>query len=310
MQEKVKISPKHVFLHLFSIIMLYATTISLLTLAFQYINVLLPDALADAGFISTYSFDLIRTSLASILVVFPLLILVSVFLNKSYKKDPEVREMKSRRWLIYFTLFAAALIIVVDLTRIIWVFLGGEITLRFILKSVAVLLLTGIIFFYYLQDVRQDKAIPRVKYFVLEVSAMVLLMVVSGFFIVGSPQKERMRRFDDQRISSLQNIQWEIINYWQRKQALPTKLADLNNDISGFMVSQDPQTGEPYEYNVLKKDSFQLCATFDLSSAGQAGAGREPVSVPVGYSQNWDHAAGRVCFDRTVDAQLYPPIKN
>ena len=70
-----------------------------------------------------------------------------------------------------------------------------------------------------------------------------------------------------------------------------------------------------YEYSI--KDSatlsFELCATFSQPSQSNQQAISNmtfPVAgVPGSYNQNWNHAAGRVCFERTIDKQLYPPLK-
>ena len=120
-------------------------------------------------------------------------------------------------------------------------------------------------------------------------------------------------QFDQQKVSDLQGIQSQIVNYWQRKQFCLLPLSDLNDPISGYIVPADPQTKANYEYNV--KDaanlSFELCATFnkqgnDMYASPVAPA---PVSVPVGsVTQNWQHSVGRVCFERTIDKQLYPPL--
>lgn len=189
---QTKVSPKHVFLHLFAIIMLYLSTANFITLIFQYINILVPDKLSQIGYQAFYRSSLIRFSISSIVIVFPALILISWLLNKNYKKEPAVRDMKTRKWLIYFTLFLAGLVIVGDLISIIWNFLGGEITIRFILKSLSMLFVSGLIFGYYLWDVRREfpKTNAKLKYFVWSVSALVLIVVITGFFLIGSPQKK------------------------------------------------------------------------------------------------------------------------
>ena len=33
----------------------------------------------------------------------------------------------------------------------------------------------------------------------------------------------------------------------------------------------------------------------------------QPMAVK-GQTDNWQHSAGRVCFERTIDKQLYPPF--
>jgi hypothetical protein len=307
-----KVSPKHVFLHLFAIVMLYLSTASFVTLAFQYINILLPDKLSQIGYYQiTYSYDLIRFAISSIIIVFPTLILISWLLNRNYKKDLAVRDMKIRKWLIYFTVFLAGLVIIGDLISIIWNFLGGEITIRFILKSLAVLFTSGLIFGYYLWDVRREfpSTNAKLKYFVWPVSGLILAVVITGFFLIGSPQQERTRRFDEERVYNLQSIQSEIVNYWVKKRVLPENLSILENSITGYKVPTDPQTDNSYEYNIKGLEKFELCAVFGLTS-DSINLEPAPVAMTRGdYNQNWQHETGKVCFERTIDKDLYPPLK-
>ena len=296
-----KISPKHVFLHLFVIIMLYAATINFLTLAFQYINVWVPDTLSEINFYTQNQYhNTIRFALAFFIIIFPVFILTSWSLNRSYLKNPAVKDMKTRKWLIYFTLFTAALIIIGDLVRIVFVFLEGEITTRFILKAISVLFVIIVIFGYYLWDIKRTKAFKRHKQFVLAIVIIALITIIAGFFIIGSPKTERLQRLDLERVQSLSNIQWQIINYWQKKERLPEQLSDLEDEISGYTVPTDPITKEPYEYQTKGDETFELCATFDL--AGQ----KEEIRMPR-YEQSWQHGLGRICFERTIDKELYPP---
>jgi len=311
-KQPEKVSPKHVFLHLFSISMLYLATINVLTLIFQFINQTIKDKLIAGNEFAVYnSHNLVRFALASIIIVFPLFIWGSWYLNRLYLKIPQVRQMKIRKWLIYLTLFIVALVIVGDFIRIVWGFLGGEITLRFILKALAVLIFSGSIFGYYLWDVRREAPSKRSKYFAWIAGVIVLTLIVIGFILTGSPKQERLMRFDYQRVDALNNIQYQIIYYWQSKQRLPQTLQMLEDPINGFMTPTDPQTGKPYEYTVKGENAFELCAEFNLPSNVQTNI-VEPKIIPVmpGYSApNWNHEAGRFCFERTIDKELYPPFK-
>lgn len=310
--QNEKVSPKHVFLHLFSISMLYLMTINVLTLIFQFINQVIKDPLVFGSddFTLYYSHNLVRFALASIIIVFPLFIWGSWYLNKIYLKIPQVRQMKTRKWLIYLTLFIVALVIVGDFIRIVWGFLGGEITLRFILKAFAVFITSGCIFSYYLWDVRREAPSKRSKYFAWLTGVVILILIVFGFVLIGSPKQERLMRFDYQRISSLQEIQYQIINYWQSKERLPQKLQDLEDPISGFVAPRDPQSGKSYEYVIKGDNVFELCAEFNLPNNNQPNIA-EPKVLPVIISSvsNWNHPAGSFCFERTIDKELYPPFK-
>lgn len=308
-----KVSPKHVFLHLFVIIMLYAATINFLTLVFQYTNVWVPDPLADADYYSYNNYlNIIRFGLAAFIVIFPVFILTSWFLNKSYLKNPAVKDMKIRKWLIYFTLFIAALVIIGDLVRIVLVFLEGELTLRIIIKALSVLVVTGVIFGYYLWDVKRTKPFKNHRYFVWLIIIVAIIAIAAGFFIIGSPQKERLRRFDQQKIDNLNEIQNQIVDYWRRTERLPETLAALENEISGYKAPNDPQSKEPYEYKVKGELIFELCAVFNLTSEeAMPNILKERIMTlsPLPQNWNWEHEVGKTCFERTIDKELYPPYE-
>ena len=62
-----------------------------------------------------------------------------------------------RRWLTYLTLFLAAIALVSDMITLVYNLLGGELTLRFVLKVVIVGAIAGSIFSYYLLDLRRGE---------------------------------------------------------------------------------------------------------------------------------------------------------
>jgi uncharacterized membrane protein len=154
--EKKKTEPKDIFIHLLAIITLYVSAISFTTLIFQYVNIYFPDLL-QGDYYRPAAFSKIRWAISSLIIVFPVYLLTSRFLNKSYNDNPSKRNLRIRKWLIYFTLFAAALIIIGDLVALINNLLGGELTVRFLLKVLTILFVAGSIFFYYFSDLRRYK---------------------------------------------------------------------------------------------------------------------------------------------------------
>jgi hypothetical protein len=144
---------------------------------------------------------------------------------------------------------------------------------------------------------------------------------------MGSPAKQRQLRLDDRRVSDLQNIQYQVINYWQQKEKLPAKLSDLANPLTGYSLPVDPEfeKGNAYEYFVKGDLRFELCATFAMPMPKgwreYGNVGIAMPSVPVydksvsniypyggGVNESWDHQAGRTCFERTIDKDIYPPF--
>lgn len=311
--EQIKSSPKDVFIHLLSIIALYTAAGSFIALIFQYINLLFPDPL-EVGYYYSFA-STIRWSMASLIVVFPAYLFVMRMLAQDYAKHPEHKELRIRKWLVHFTLFVAAIIIGGDLISLIYNFLEGDLTMRFALKILTIFVVAGMIFYYYLRDLREGWRGAALKFIGYGTAIVVLVGILAGFFTAGSPFVARMRKFDDRRVGDLQMIQNEIINYWTQKSKLPLMVLDLRNSINGFAAPVDPKSGTAYEYKINSELSFDLCANFELSSSADAvGSGSAyPKAVSYGpygqYDQNWDHGAGKECFNRTIDPQMYKPIK-
>src|SRR6185503_19530473 len=96
-----KSTPKDVFYHLLSIVTLYMSAVSFITLLFQLIGQWFPDPLSYA-----YGVDeSIRWSASILIVSFPVYILMMWLIGKDLAADPSRRELRVRKWLGYLTLF-------------------------------------------------------------------------------------------------------------------------------------------------------------------------------------------------------------
>ncbi|MEK7623339.1 MAG: DUF5671 domain-containing protein [Patescibacteria group bacterium] len=155
-QTASKTSPKDFFLHLLAMIALYASAISFSAVVWQYINLGIPDPL-EQYFSADAARSTLRHSLSVLIVFFPTYLATSWTLHKSYLADVSKRNLRVRKWLTYFTLFVAAIIILVDLVSLINTFLNGELTIRFFLKMLTVLFVAGSIFGYYFWDLKKFK---------------------------------------------------------------------------------------------------------------------------------------------------------
>ena len=304
--RKTSTTPKDVFLHLLMIVTLYISVIYGITLIFQYINLALPDSL---DFYYRGILDVIRLASSSLIISFPVYILTSRLIGNSIRKTPEKKEIGIRKWLIYLTLFIAALTIIIDLIVLVFNFYSGEITLKFLFKLITILVFTGTIFGYYLWELgTKTLETKKNKLFCLIASLFVVISIIIGFFMVGSPMQQREVRLDDQRTEDLQRVQNEIIEYWRNKDVLPESLNTLENNISGFMTPLDPETEEEYTYEIIDKLSFKLCAEFKTESfeiKNKRLMNRYPKDLRDPFNQNWTHVKGHVCFERTLDPAFY-----
>jgi hypothetical protein len=311
-----KTTAKDFFLYLASFAALYASAISLISLLFTIINRAFPDSLNSYYFAYDPYTAGMRAAIATLVIIFPVYLFLAAYLNRYLRANPDRKEISVRKWLTYLTIFITSITLVTDLIVLVNTFLGGEITSRFTLKVVAVLFVAGSVLWYYLYDLKKSFApeMPnRSKLIISVASVAVLASLITGFAYIGSPMKARFIKLDNMRISDLQTIQSQLIySHWQQKASLPDSLEDLTDPISGFSVPNDPETGADYEYVKTGHLSFKLCATFDLASEVIDGdlKTRSSVYYPgASENENWKHEAGKQCFDRTIDPELYRPFE-
>ncbi|MDE2079543.1 MAG: hypothetical protein KGI73_04115 [Patescibacteria group bacterium] len=312
---KPKVTPKDFFLWFGSMVVLYTLIVSFLNLLFAYVDFAFRDPLLYTP--DPYS-GIIRWDMAAILVLFPLYLYVNHLIRKDALLAPEKKELWVRRWVIVLTIFLAGAVAAVDLIILVSDFLGGSLTTPFLLKVLVVLLTAAAVFFHHLAYLKGywESHQREVHRLAAAVGIMLIATLAAGFVIMGSPWEVRLYRFDEQKVSDLQNIQWQVVDYWQQQGTLPKSLADLSDSISGYQPPTDPQSGAAYGYKVLAVHSFELCATFnrdgDMQSAygGAVPMAATPVA-PGGnlMSSDWYHGAGDICFERTIDPTRYPVTK-
>ena len=304
-------TPKDFFLHLGAVVALYISVISVITLLLAIIDQLFPKLFE---YTDPYAGG-VSLAMAMIIIAFPLFFVFMRILVREESTQPEKRELSVRKWLTFITLFVAGTAMAIDLIVLLQKFFAGEeITLAFALKVVSIILVLATVFGYYLYDIRHtsDEVVRVRPRFAYGAGVFVVLSIILGFFVMGSPYTQKEKRFDAERVGHLQTIQYQIISYWQAKQKLPATLEDIKDPLSGFVLPVDPKDKTAYEYIMKGKLSFQLCATFSRETPkGAVLDGYPTPAYPYknGMDENWQHGAGKVCFDRTVDPDRYPPLE-
>jgi len=317
-----KTTPKDFFLHVGATIALYTVVIAFINLAFEIVNKLLPDQLNNY-----WSASSIVWPISMLVVLVPVLYVIEYFIARDISKIVEKKDIWVRKWRIYLTLFLTGATIAGDLITLINTYLNGEISARFVYKVLIVLFVCSTVFKYYLfsihESARWTKLVKKtMPWFGI---LIVVAVILGGFVIVGSPAQQRAIRFDEQRVQDLTSIQWQVINYWQKKSALPQALSDLNDPISNYVVPVDPETGNAYEYSIKgimgvqgapSGLAFSLCAHFDADSINSSKSTQtraivlNPNVVVPRQPDSWDHTAGQSCFTRMIDSALYPPVNS
>jgi len=125
--------------------------------------------------------------------------------------------------------------------------------------------------------------------------AAVVAALVAGIIAVGPPSRARERKLDALRVEDLAALERQIGNFARVHSSLPQDLASLANEPGYSIPRSDPQSGRPYEYQVLSSDRYRLCARFATPSV------RESIENAYPPGDTWSHSAGDQCFNGRVE---------
>jgi len=297
-RESSATAAKDAFFHLVMFSTLATWTIGASSLAFVLIDKWLADSLF-AGYWTGYDSRSIASSMASMLVSFPIFLLVSRAVLRDLREHPAKLGSPVRKWLTYMALVVAAGVVIGDLIVVLGYFLNGEITARFLSKAFVVLVLSGGVFYYYFGGLRKnaegepDKG-TRQDSLMAGVSLLaVIVLTAGGFWSLGSPYKQRTLRADYKRVQDLYQVSDAIHSRWvSGSRPLPRHLEELPR-----ATVSDPLTGAAYEYRVKDDVQYDLCATFSLASDEAAGH----------FLGKWRHPAGHYCFALSADQSPQNP---
>lgn len=154
-RPRPQLSARDAFVYLVTFATLYLSAYHFGSLLFQFVNLAFP---ADATGTAGYALQRIRWATAALVIAFPIFLYASYRISREIAEDPARRGSAVRRWLIYLTLTLASFIVVGDLISLVYGLLSGELTVRFVLKSLIVGVIAGAIFGFYLWTVRTDDA--------------------------------------------------------------------------------------------------------------------------------------------------------
>ena len=297
-----KQNAKFAFLYMLSLVALVFMAISTGMIVFQIINRSIADelSLAPGGF----NQDILKFAISAIIIAAPIYFVMVWLINKNLLSGRLERESGIRKWLTYFILLVSAVVMIGWLIATINSFLNGELTVKFILKSLTAILISALIFSYYLYDIRRPE-VNKINniiraYFYGSLGLAVAALVVS-FFFIDSPLKVREQKFDQTIINKFSQIDGAINAYYGENKKLPENLSALFNNGSIYYITEndltDPVTNKIFDYNIKSKDIYELCATFRTENKNQQA---DDKSYYMMTDPRWLHGAGYQCLKQRV----------
>ena len=294
-----KQNAKFAFFYMLSLVALVSISLSTGMVIFQIINKTITDplSLAPGGF----SQGDLRFAISAIIIAGPIYFAMMWLINKNLLAGRLEKESGIRKWLTYFILLVSAVVMVGWLIGTISSFLNGELSLKFILKSLTSILISALIFSYYLYDIRraevsQNNNIIRAYYY--GSMALAAAALVSAFFFIDSPRTVREQKFDQAIINKFSQIDSAINAYYGENKKLPENLSDLLEGGSAYYIIEsditDSGANKTFDYNIKAKDTYELCSTFKTENKSQA----EDKSVYI--DTRWLHNAGYQCLKQRV----------
>lgn len=304
METQIKTSggAKDFFINLGAIVALYTLVISLINLLFTVINTAYPQITNGYNYLSSAS---ISWPVATLIIFFPIFILLMYLMEKAYIMEPERKSVGIHKWLTYITLFISGLALVGDLIMVLYYFIDGqELTAGFLLKILVVLVIAGAIFTYYISEIRDRLTSKSRKIWRIVAGVIILASIVWGFTVLGSPRTQRLYKYDEQKVNDLMNISNQIQSFYGLKGILPKTLDEMSPDYYYPVV--DVQNQKSYEYEKTGDTTYNLCAEFN-----QASNDGEKMTAPrLSYPQyggviSWIHPDGYHCFTQSINPNIY-----
>lgn len=254
-----KNNAKFVFYYLLSLTALIFMAISVGLIAYGIINELIADPLLANGYYDSFHSQF-KFAISAIIISTPLFYLSTGLIRKGIIKGELESESPLRRWLTYFILLVSSLVILGLLISIINSFLGGELTLRFILKALTVFIISALTFAYYFYDIQTEKVEKGdkwVKIFFWSSLVLVLIAFVSVWFFIESPREARAKSVDQVTMNKILSLENDINFYYSNNKELPANLAAV---ASGSNLDTLKEKG--IEYKKIDSQNFEICATF------------------------------------------------
>jgi len=287
---------KFAFFYMLSLVALIFMAVATGTIVFQMINKKIVDVLSYQG---GFNEGALKFAISAIIIAAPIYFITSWFINKNLTAGKLNKDAGVRKWLTYFILFVAAVVMISWLIATIFSFLNGDLTAKFILKTLTAIFIAAAIFSYYLYDIRRMEIMtknPIIRIYFFGSLVIVLAALITSFFFISSPTEVRNQKHDQALLERFNQIDSAVNSYYNDYKKLPDNLTLLVGSPYYLteQTTEDPLTNVKFDYKIKTKDSYELCATFKTASVPN------DTTYPNYYDVRWQHQIGYQCLTQKV----------
>ena len=291
-------SAKFAFFYMLSLASLAFMSIASGMIIFQIINKNIVDVLEQIQ--GKYSPDQLKFAISALIISAPIFYITMSRIYKSLFSGELRKDSEIRKWLTYFILLVSSIVMIGWLIATINSFLDGELTTKFILKSITAIAIAATIFTFYFYDIKREIEIGKKDkiisiYFYASLAAVIAIFIASLFF-VESPTETRNRKFDNAILNKFNQIDNAINSYGYENAKLPESLDELAIEFSYLTEKDltDPITKKKFEYKIVSEDSYELCAEFIMSNKDDENDRYDY------HKKRWPHDSGYQCLKQRV----------
>lgn len=144
------------FQHILLFISLYVMATSIALIIHDFIDRFMPGIRTGYNF-GYSSSGLLQGETAALIVSFPLFAFFFSIITKRTQANPATRNLRWRKFLIYLTLIITFIIVLANVISLVYSLLGGNVTLNFFLHFLDTITVSGVVFAYYLGQVKEDR---------------------------------------------------------------------------------------------------------------------------------------------------------
>jgi len=270
MENQKNNAAKFAFFYMLSLVALIFMALSVGMIIFQIINKSIVDIINQ--YQGSFSPDQLKFAISALIISTPIYYFTSAQIHKNLFIGALGKDSGIRKWLTYFILFVASVVMIGWLIGLINTFLDGDLTVKFILKALTAIGISGAVFGFYFYDIKREE-IEGKKNKVIQIYFYASLVVViaaftASLFFVESPSQTRNRKIDDMILNNFSMIDNAVSLYFHDFGQLPADLDILQkeSEFLGEKDLQDPQIKGRFDYKTLDNNKYELCANFRTSN--------------------------------------------